>query len=77
MELLKLVVNGRSHVQIPPSLPVRHGSGCVDAPRGVVVAGLDPWTPLTQVPTGPELLILLVTQKKTDHDNKKNRGSYK
>ena len=44
MELLKLVLIGRFRVQIPPNLPVCHGSGPMDAPRGIVVAGLDPWT---------------------------------
>ena len=42
VELLKLVVNGRSRVQIPSNLPMRHGSGPMDAPRGIVVAGLHP-----------------------------------
>ena len=28
----------------PPNLSVCHGSGPMDAPRGIVVAGLDPWT---------------------------------
>ena len=45
VDLLKLVVIGRSRVQIPLDLPVRHGLGPVDAPRGIVVARLDPWTP--------------------------------
>ena len=45
VELLKLVVNGRSVFKSPPNLPVRHGSGPVDAPTGIVVARLDPWTP--------------------------------
>ena len=45
VELLKLVVNGRSCVQIPPNLPMCDGSGPMDAPRGIVVAGLDSWTP--------------------------------
>ena len=52
VELLKLVVNGRSHVQIPPNLPMHHGSVPVDAPRGIVVAGLDPWT-LCHASTSP------------------------
>ena len=44
VDLLKLVVIGRSRVQIPLDLLVRHGLGPVDAPRGIVVVRLDSWT---------------------------------
>jgi len=37
-----MVVNGNSYVQIPLNLSLCHGSDPVDAPRGVVVARLDP-----------------------------------
>ena len=36
----------------PPNLLVCHGSGRVDAPRGIVVVGFDPWT-LCHMSTNP------------------------
>ena len=43
--VMKLFVNWRSRDQSHPGLPVSHVLRRVWAPRVIVVAGMDPWTP--------------------------------
>ena len=51
----------------PTNLPVYHGSGPVDAPRGIVVAGLDTWTPC-HASTSPSPVVDSPSYKKKYYD---------